>query len=366
MGRALAKRGHHVDLLVSSKKNSLFILKNKINKRFNVFLLPRLNVHRLINGKILRGVLACFFIIFKKYDIIHIFESVQFETNIPLVLGKLLKKKVILDIDEEWLETPAYHDSSGLMKLYIKLCDLSLAPKFNFMTVTSEYLVKKFQKLGVENILKIINGPDFGKFRLVSRQKARKRLKIDQKEKMILAFGNTYLGGRNYLLLKAFQEVVKLDNTVKLYFNDPQPFLKDPKIKKEIKSSVIKNVVITGYIPDKDLPYYLGASDLTMFLTKDTNGERACYPGRLGAYLNGKRVVAINRTRTEGYRSLAQFDCVLTGDTPAEVARQIIKFFKNKKFRRQKEVNVLKARKKLNWDYTIKGLEKFYQQRLEN
>lgn len=362
MAKALAKKEYHVDLLISSKENSLIIKEIKEGKNLTIYELPRINFHQFINGKILRGILACFFILFRKYDVIHIFESNQFETNIPLILGKILKKKVILDIDEEWLDSPLIK-MNKLMGAYIQFCDLKLAPQFDYLTVTSDHLVKKFRKLGVKNVLKIINGVDLDQFVPVGKEEARRRLQISPKEKIILSFGNTYEGERAYLLFKTLEEILKKDKLVKLYFNlDPQIFLQKEKIKRVIDENILKNIVHTGFIDLKTKKgrAYLGAADLILFLTGDSLGERACFPVRIGTYLNGEKVIAINKTKTEAYLTLASYDCILTGENPSAVANEILKIFKDKRLKRKLEANTLRAKKELNWDYLINELIEFY------
>ncbi len=363
MAKALAKKGNQVDLLVSAKQNSLLIKKNRESKNLTVFELPRINLHQFVNGKILRGILACFFILFRKYEVIHIFESNQFETNIPLVLCKILKKKVILDIDEEWLDSPLVK-MNKLMGAYIRFCDLKLAPRFPYLTVTSEHLVKKFRRLRVKHVFKIINGVDLDQLEPLKKREARKLLKISPQEKIILSFGNTYGGERAYLLFKTFEEILKKDKSVKLFFNlDPQIFWQEEKIKKGIDKNILNNITSTGFIDLKTTKgkAYLAAADLVLFLMGNTPGEKACFPVRLGTYLNGEKIIAINETKTEAYRALASYDCILTGESPPVIANEILKFFKDKRLRRRLEINVLKAKRELSWDCFISGLVKFYQ-----
>lgn len=363
IAKALAKKNNQVDLLISSKENSLLIKRNRESKNLFVYELPRINLHQFVNGKILRGILACLFILFKNYDIIHLFESNQFETNLPLVFSKILKKKVILDIDEEWLDSDLLK-MNKLMATYIRFCDIILATKFDYLSVTSEYLVMKFRKLGVKNVFKIINGVDLDQFEPIKRAVSRKRLKIHPQEKIILSFGNTYGGERAYLLFKTFEEILKLDSSVKLYFNlDPEIFWQERKIKKNISRRTLKNVIVTGFIDFNTVQgrSYLGAADVILFLMGNSSGERACFPVRIGAYLNGERVIAINKTDSEAYHSLIKYNCIITGENPSAIAQEILRFFKNKKQRQKLETNVLKAKKQLSWDNLINGLLKFYQ-----
>jgi len=362
MARALAKRGDLVDLLISSKENSLTIKKAREIKNLTVYQLPRINFHQFVNGKIFRGLLACFFILFKNYDLIHVFESNQFESILPLVLCKMTGKKVVLDIDEEWLDS-FLCKMNKLMAIYIRFCDTFLATKFDYLTVTSEHLVKKFRRLEVKHVFKIINGVDLDQFVPMNKNKARKYLSISPQEKIILAMGNTYEGERAFLLFKTFEEILKKDKTVKLYFNlDPQIFWQKEKIKKNINKDIFSHIVHTGFINLKTKKglAYLGAADLTLFLMGNTPSEKACFPVRIGTYLNGGKVIALNKTNTEAFQTLAKYHCLVSGEGPSEMAQEIVKFFKNEQKRRQLKKKVLRAKKELSWDNLIDGLLEFY------
>lgn len=363
IARSLVKNGHNIDFLISSKKNSLVIKKNSEIDNLTIFKLPRLNISQFINGRVLRGILASLLIILKRYNIIHIFESVQFETNIPLVLCRILRKKVVLDIGDEWLDSPTYHNSNSLIKSYIRFCDLRLASKFNFLTVTSDYLANKYRRLGAKNVLKIINGVDLDQFRPMTRNKARENLGIASEDKIILSFGNTYEGGRAYLLLKTFEHIYNSDKSVKLYFNmDPRIFLSDAQVNDGIDEKIFENITVTGYITKDKLAEYLGACDIVLFLTGSRNAEKACFPIRIGTYLNGERVIAIDRTGNEAYNTLEQYDCLLAGDGPRDIAKKIIDFFNNRQSRLALENNVIRAKEELAWDNLIPGLIDFYKQ----
>lgn len=358
---ALAKDGHNVRHIFSSRENSLFIKRIRLSDNLTVFKLPRLNLSHIFNGRLIRGVAACFFIIFSKYDIVHIFEAMQLETGIPYVFCRLLRKKVVLDVGDEWLDSPTYNSAGALLKSYIEFCDLRLASSAKFMTVTSEYLEQKYREKGVRNILKLINGVDLGQFQAMPRDEARGILKIGPDKKVILSFGNTYGGDRAYLLLKTFNYLNSFDNSILLYFNmDPRLFLNDPKIKSEIGGPALERIVVTGHIGAEALALYLGACDIILFLTGSRPSEKACFPIRVGSYLNGERVIAIDRTGTEAFNTLSRFNCILTGEGPYELAKNIIDFFNNDKLRRALEERVLKAKKELCWGRLISDLTALY------
>jgi len=360
IARALAEKANNVDLLISSKNNLLTTKKEKETDHLSIYQLPRLNIHQFINGKILRGVIASFFIAFGKYDVIHIFEAVQPETNIPLIFCKLINKKVILDIDEEWMDN-VMNQKGKLMAAYMKYCDLKLTPRSDYLTVTSRYLVDKYRKLGVKNILKVINGVDLKQFTLMDKKEARRLLKIPQKEKVLLAFGNTFEGERAYLLLKTYQEIWNEDKRIRLYTNfDPRKFFKDKRIKKEISPKCINSINNLGYISNDKLPSYLVSSDLVLFLMGNRASERACFPVRIGTYLNGEKVIAMNITDTEACLTLKEMGCALLGNDTKQLAQLIILFLSTPTLQRKLTKKVLLAKQRLSWASISADLLRFY------
>lgn len=362
LAKSLARKGLKIDLLCPSKESFSFRIKKKIlEKNLVRWELPRWEIHFFINGRFARGIISSLFVLFRKYDLIHVFASAQIESVIPFWVAKLLGKRIIFDWDDYWQGSPLFENSGALVRRYLSFLE-NMIPKYSkYMTVTSTFLKKEAEKLGAKEVLKVINGVDLSQFAPVGRLKARKRLGIGLQEKMILSFGNTYGGKRAFLLLKTFSEILKLDPTVKLYFRfKPELFLEDKRIKKQIDPSVFKNLIVTGFIKDELLPFYLGAADVMLFLMGNSSGEKACFPIRVGTYLNGGKVIATNKTETEMCFTLAEFDCALIGNNPSGVAWEVIKFFKDEKFRKKKKTNALKAKEDLSWDNLVVKLMKFY------
>lgn len=362
LAKALGNKGIKVDLLCPTRSRFYFFWKKKdFEKNLRRWELPRWEIGFFINGRLVRGIISSLMVLFGQHDLIHAFGSTQLETVIPFFVAKLLKKKTLFDWDDYWQDSPFFHKTKPLLKRYISFLENMVPKHSEYMTVTSEFLKKEAKKLGSKQVLKIINGVDLMQIKPIDRREARKRLKIGSKEKMILSFGNTYEGERAYLLLKTFSEVVKIDPTVKLYFRfNPELFYKDHRIKKEISKKILKNIIVTGFIKNELLPHYLASADLMLFLMGNSPGERACFPIRVGTYLAGDKVIAMNKTETEVFKFLDQFNCVLTGRSPSEVAREIIRFFNHKDFARKIKTNVLKAKKELSWDSQIIELVKFY------
>lgn len=370
LAKALAKEGVKVDLLCPSKKTFSFLIKKKkLVENLARYELPRWEINFFINGRLTRGLISSLFVLFGDHDIIHAFASIQAESVIPFFIAKILRKKVVFDWDDYWQDSPLFHQSSQLLKKYIALLEKNIPKHAEYMTVTSTFLKKKAKRFGSKEILKIINGVDLEQFVPVEKHESRERLKIQPKEKIILSFGNTYEGERAYLLFKTFKEVLKLDKSIKLYFNlDPLVFWKNKKIEKEINKDILKSIVVTGFINLETIKgrSYLGTADLILFLLGNSPGEVACFPVRIGSYLNGEKVIATNRADTQVYETLSRFNCAIIGDNPKDLAKKIIDFYKDKKEKLNLEKNVLKAKNELSWNNLAVSLVNFYEKILQS
>lgn len=365
LAKALANRKIQVDLLCPSKDRFFFLIKRKtLRKNLVRHELPRWEINFLVNGRLVRGIITSLFVVFGDYDIIHTFASIQIEAVIPFFVAKVLRKKVIFDWDDYWQDSPLFHRSNKLIKKYLSFLENGIPKYARQMTVTSSFLEKEAKKLGSKKVLKIINGVDLEQFIPVKKTKARKRLKIHSKKRIILSFGNTYEGERAYLLLKTFEEILKLDGSIKLYFNlNPAVYWKEKIIKENINKDILKNIIVTGFIDLNKIKgrSYLGATDTLLFLMGNSPGEKACFPVRIGTYLNGEKVIATNRVDTQVYETLLALNCAIIGDSPADLAKKIIDFLGDKRKRKSLEKNVLKAKKKLSWNNLVVSLIDFYE-----
>lgn len=361
IGKALSHKGIKVDLLLSSnKKFSLRIERKTINENLTQYNLPRIYFNFFITGRILRGIIGCFFILFGKYDLIHIFALIQFETNISFLFAKLLRKKVIIDWDDYWTDAhrlvPLY--DNWLIKNYLKFCEYKLQKLARYATATSDFLMNELKKIGVINKFKIINGVDKNQFALMGKENAREKLGINKQEKIILTFGSTFFKERTIYLFKIFEEIFKLDDEIKLYINqDPKKMIRDQASGEKFNEEMFKNIINVGYL---ELPLYMGATDCVLFPMGNSTLERACFPIRIGTYLSGERVIITNSTETQACKTLKENKCAVIGENPADIAKKTIDFFNNRTLRDDLEKNVKIAKEKLCWDSLANDLIEFY------
>jgi hypothetical protein len=362
---ALSKKGIQVDLLVSSnKKFKLGIKKTKINENFRQYELPRINLNPRINftGRVLRGLIGLVFSLKKRYDIYHVFVPTQFEANIPGSFLKLIGKKVIMDWDDYFCGSSLF-DNLKLTKKYLNFCETRAPKFFENMTVVSDFLKDKAEKRGAKRILKIINGVNQEQFVVHTQKEAREKLKLDRQGKYLLAFGNNYADGRGLLLLNAFAKIYALDPEVKLLFNfDPRKIVKDFHLEGQVSEECFKNIIDVGYIDQKNLGYYLGASDASILLLGDTDDQRAGYPVRVGSYLNGEAPIIVNDTDSEVGNTLKCHKCAIIEKDITDLARKTVEFLNNPALQEELRYNIIEAKKNVSWDNLAVNLVEFYKQ----
>lgn len=357
----LSKKGIKVDLLVSSKKDFSFIVKKiKINDNLTQYELPRWNFHFFFNGRIVRGVIAFLFGLFGRYNIIHACVPVQLESNIPAFFLKILGKKVVMDWDDYW-EGSSIYGEYPFMKKYVAFCEQKAPKFFENMVVVSDFLKDLSEKRGAKKVLKLINGVNLEQFKQYTREEGRVKLKLDSTEKYLLTFGHTYINDRAYLLFKAFEEIYKLDPSIKLLFNyDAEKIYKEQRLEDRVSKDCLKNIINVGYIQQEDLGYYLGACDAVIFLMGDADNERACFPIRIGSYLNGEAIIIINDTNSEASNTLKTYDCAVVEKEIFTLAKRTIQVLSDEGERRRLKENIKKAKSEISWENHIDKLIQFY------
>ena len=306
ISEALKRQGHTTQFIYNKKYNS-----NIVNK-------------------ILAGIKNCLPVLFDKYDIIHIFELVQPETLFAGLLSLVLRKRIILDIGDEWLDSPQLRLRHPIAFFLITLFYYFGFRHFPKITTTSDYLYFRIKK----SALKLINGVNTREFSPISRTKARRELKIPLDAKLLLSFGNTFEGSRKELLEETYYWIKTFDKSVQLISN--------------------------RYFNKKKLALYLGACNMMLFPTTDCPNEQACFPIRIGTTLNAGRVIGMLDVDTEACNTLKSYNCLVVGGYPYGLAYKVVEFLNDNEKQVRMENNVLKAKKELDWDNLIKPLEKFY------
>ncbi len=357
----LSKKGVKVDMICAAgKKFQYSIKKTSYGNNFNRYELPRFYFHFFLNGRLLRAFLGLYFGLTGRYDIIHAAVPVQLESNIPAFFLKLLGKKVVMDWDDYWEGSTIYGEYK-IMKLYVAWCERNAPKFFKNMVVVSDFLKNLAEKRGAVHILKLINGVDTDQFTMQEKAESRKKLKLSLKGKYLLTFGHTFINNRAYLLFKTLEHIIKKDPSVTLFFNrDPYKIVLDENLGDKIDTKILKNIVNLGYIKDRELPYYLAASDATIFIMGDSDNERACFPIRIGSYINGGAVTVINDINSEAGNVLKKYNAAIIEKDLKKLADKTVEFLNSPALQRKLKANVHIAKQELAGSRLISSLITYY------
>lgn len=347
--KSLSQKNIKVVLLLSSnKKFAPFIKKTIINKNLIQYELPRISINFYINGRFLRGIMAILFGIFGNFDIIHCAVPSQIESNLPAFFLKLLNKKIIIDWDD-LMDSDTIENK--LLRKYVKFCELFFPKIIKNYIVTSDFLYNLAKKRGAKNIIKIINGIDNKQFKL---QKPKININF-------LTFGNTYYSDRTRLLLLFFKKIIKLKPEARLIWNlDPKILIKQQNLK--INQKILKQIDCVGNIPQKKLGHYIASSQAIIFLMGNMDSEKACFPIRIGSYLNGEAIIIINDTNTEAVNTLKKYNCAIVDKNLNKLAKKTLKILNSPKLRKKIKSNIKRAKKELLWDNLIIPLINYYKE----
>jgi hypothetical protein len=362
MCAAMSRKNIRVDLLVSHRSDfKLSIRKKRINENFCQYELPRINFIPYCNGRILRGLIAFWFGIFGKYDIIFARVPTQLESNIPAFLLRLFGKKVVIDWDDYWMGTPIF-DGHDLIKKYIKFCETKSPKFFGNMVVISDFLENKARERGAKKILKLRNGVIAGEFERKDLDESFENMKLDKNKKYLLSIGNTYSRNRTILLFEFFEQVRRLDSEVKLICNfhlDRQ--IKEQDLEGMIGKECLENTIGMGYLSHEDLERCLSISSAAVFLQRKTEDELACYPVRIGSYLDGEIPIIMNDIGSEAANAMKECACgIIDKDIPT-LAKRTFDFLNDVDAQKEMKKRLILAKKSMSWDSLIGSLIDFFE-----
>jgi hypothetical protein len=362
MCAALSRKNIQVDLLVSSSSNlRLSVRRKKINEKFRQYELPRINIHPFLNGRVLRGLIALWFGIFGKYDIIFARVPAQLESNIPAYFLKLLGKKVVFDWDDYWMGSPIFK-GHNLVKKYIRFCETKSPKFFGNIVVISDFLENKARELGAKKTLKLINGVVADEFERKDPVEGFEKLKLDKNKKYILSIGNTYSRDRTCLLLETFERIHRLDSNINLIcnFNLSQK-IKEQNLEGKASRECLENIIGMGYLSHEDLEDCMSISSAAIFLQGKTEDELACHPVRIGSYLSGGIAVIMNDIGSEAGNTMKKYGCAIIDKDISILAQKTIDFLNDKKSQEEMKERILLAKNYLSWDKLIVKLIDFFE-----
>lgn len=370
MAKGIAAAGNYdVDLLISSRKRfALRIEKDTRDEHLTIYHLPRIQINSFLTGRILRAFIALGFILTRRYDLIHFFTVVQFETLIPFIFLRLFMpwRKHIMDWDDYWTSTHTCLQlyerfPFSLIRHYYRFAEYHVQRLAIHGTTTSTFLANEFQTIGVKHVRKIINGVDHCSFAPIRRQEARRRLGIRNDVKMFLSVGNTFFRSRTVDLVLFFQTMYRMDPDISLYVTkDLRMCMQKYGPEEVVEAGVWEHIHDTGYLAGEELALFLGACDAVIFMMASTPTEIACFPIRISTYLNGERFIVMKDVPTEACNVLKGLGCAVIDSSMEHLAARTLDVISNPAKQRELEERARVAKQELSWDVLNIQLLEFY------
>lgn len=294
MAEGLSRLGHRLVMVCASgKKFDLQVKKQTVNENFVIYTLPRIKFFRYFTGQfILRLPFYLYFVLFGEYDLLYAFTVAQAQIGLPAMLGKVIRRKrLIIDWDDLW--------GGGFADLHFKpikqILTFSEVYFLRFADLVTCASRKLFQKAILfkdkKRVFYLPNGCDLGRIKTMPIDKARKKLGLFEKDKIVLAMGNAYHLSVLDFLFSTYSLLIKRIPEVKIIFLSSLKISEETKAKFE---NVFKKTVFTGYVTDEQRDLYLSSASVLVLPMDDNPIEEARSPIRFGDYLCAGRPIVSN------------------------------------------------------------------------
>lgn len=351
IARELTKVGHIVTILIVSNNLPQYTIKTKIRDGVKIVTFPSVKKRKDYFFSTLRPFLILFFVLTKKYDIIHAFAVADPRTSFPFLIMSIFKKKKQLFVD--WDD---FYSEDGLCRL--RPHPLIMVPLMNYLeknipkyagniTVVSSFIKDKAKeyKLDNDNISQIPNGCAIDCLKPLNKRECRKIVNLEDNKSVFV-----YMGRVHHSFKKLYDSFMKLEpeNIILLCIGEFNGYYD----KKE-------NIVFTGYINYEKLPYYLGAADILLLPMENNSIEKARWPIRFGDYLSSGRPVVSTRVGEVG-KIIEEYKCGITVNRVEDICSESIKILQDKEEINGFEINARKAAEELSWFNAAKKMNKIY------
>jgi glycosyltransferase involved in cell wall biosynthesis len=374
MARGLARAGYDVTLLISNRKRFAWRLERTTPaERLRIVKLPRTQFNPWLTGRVLRAVVALGFCLFGRYDLIHVFTIVQVESLLPFLFLRLLLpwKRVIVDWDDYWsfvhLCGAANYERFpfSLAPRYFRACEYGVQRLARHATCTSRLLEGELRRLGVPHRLKIVNGVDRTQFVPRARAASRAQLGLAEGELVLLTVGHTYYRERAIFLVKLFEAIWRLEPSARMFCTaGVVEGFHQFRTTETADPAALVRIRRVGLLYGDDLATYLAACDAVLFTMGEIPTEQACFPTRIGTYLHGERILAMNETDTEACHTVKELDCALVDRSIERLAERTVAVLRDPAARRAMEDRIRVAKEKLSWEALGEELARFYAETL--
>lgn len=362
--RELARRGHDVTL-VSTSEDRRF--SHRVAERLGVRVVesPDLLWGRARSGWDPWGTLwRTGSVRRRSFDLVHAFDSRPAVVTPALALRRL-GAPVAMDWADWWGRGGAISERSDW------LSRRGFAPVETFFeeffrtrvdgtTVISDALSARAAHLGVpaERTIRLVNGADTDRIVPVERDRARSRLGIDRSMWPIVGHLGVLRSDAGFLMETFGSILQRFPTAALLLVGDRQQL--------EAAPHLAARILRTGYVPEEELRFFLGACDVLVLAQRDNLTNRSRWPGKLGDYLSAARPVVATEVGDLASTVGAEDGVILVPPDPGAVGHQVIELIERPDLaERLGRAARRSAEGKLSWARLTDRLELLYHRMLE-
>jgi glycosyltransferase involved in cell wall biosynthesis len=366
IARYLVERGHRVTLIVTADKRKFGVVESEWDG-VRVMESPDLLWGRLRSGWDIWSLLNRVAYLHKEtqpYDLIHCFETrpgtihpawyFKQKHNLPIFTdwNDWFGRGGIIDI----LRPRWYRFLFGWLETYY---EEAFRPYCDGTTVISTALGQRAEKLSIppSRILHLPGGvvPDLYLNRSLEECRGHVGLPLDIP---ILGFASSDSFLDMEIALSSLAIVVETFPDVKLIMTGAVK----PSVLKQVQDlGLEKNVLLPGFLPEEELPWWLGCANIFLLPFPETVYNVGRWPNKIGLYMSLGRPFVTNptgdvRTLVQEYRAGAMADT-----TPQDFADKIIFLLQNPDLANRMGHNGREAAlTRYNWSSLVGTLEDFY------
>ena len=216
------------------------------------------------------------------YDVLYLQKAWPLNLGC-LIIAKLRKKKVFIDFDDldsEWQTT-------FFRTLFMRFTEKWMPRFADLVSTHNQYLYNHISRLRARRVLLFPQGVDTELFDPAKFDKLAEKKRLGLEHKRVLCFlGSFTIGSASdlHVIFEALRELEKKsENVYFLMIGGGGPL--EHFYLNLIKKLGLKNVAVTGRLPQDQVPRYLAACDLGLIFMKENRANRMRMSLKLLEYL---------------------------------------------------------------------------------
>jgi len=338
--KTLAQRGHEVHVITQLDERSLPSFE--VVEEFCIHRINRWHV-RIV------GTLLYFLSVYRKIrklkpDVIHE-QAIQ-------GLGFFIKRFSSIPYIVFPRGTDLYLASSFFQKLVVKLALKSA----DALLGQTQDMAREMKKICPQKgVVVIPNGIDLERFRGLSVEDARQKLRINVGEEIILCVAHLRTEKGHEYLIEAMEKVIAISLQSRLFIVG-RDFQRGKIQKLALGKKIDQKVVFTGFIPPDEIPEYMVAADVFVLPSLSEGFPNVL----LEAMAAGLPIVATNVGGIPEIVTDGENGFLVESRNSQQLAEKILLLLKNENIRKRFSGNNIEKAKSYGWSNVIASLEEVY------